>query len=62
VVAPQGARHVAELGGSGCGHGPTLACRRSRAGALAPLVRQKQRLDVEIDGLDRRILTWPSRR
>jgi len=57
VVAPQGKRHVAELvavvADAADGRLPEIA-----RGALAPLVRQMQRLDQEIDGLDKRILAW----
>ena len=57
VVAPQGARHVAELVAVVADADDARLPEIAR-GALAPLVRQMQRLDVEIDGLDRRILTW----
>jgi transposase len=57
VVAPQGKRHVAELvavvADAADGRLPEIA-----RGALALLVRQMQRLDQEIDGLDKRILAW----
>jgi len=57
VVAPQGKRHVAELvavvADAADGRLPEIA-----RGALAPLVRQMQRLDREIDGFDKRILAW----
>jgi transposase len=57
VVAPQGARHVAELvtvvADTGDARLPEIA-----RGALAPLVRQMQRLEAEIGDLDRRLLAW----
>jgi transposase len=57
VVAPQGARHVAELvaviADAGDARLPDIA-----RGALAPLVAQMQRLEVEISHLDRRLLAW----
>jgi transposase len=54
VVAPQGKRHVAEL----IAVVVDAADGRLPRGALAPLVRQMQRLDQEIDGLDKRLLAW----
>lgn len=57
VVAPQGARHVAELvavvADTADARLPAVA-----RGALAPLVRQLERLDLEIAGLDRQLLAW----
>jgi transposase len=57
VVAPQGARHVVELiavvADAGDARLPDIA-----HAALAPLVLQMQRLEAEIDHLDRRLLAW----
>ncbi|MGH6960314.1 MAG: IS110 family transposase [Dongiaceae bacterium] len=57
VVAPQGARHVAELvavvADAGDARLPDIA-----RGALASLVAQMQRIEVEIEALDRRLLAW----
>lgn len=57
VVAPQGARHVAELVAVVADAGDTRLPDIARA-ALAPLVRQMQRLKAEIGDLDRRLLAW----
>jgi transposase len=57
VVAPQGARRVAELVGVVADAADPRVPAIAR-GALAVLVRQLERLDLEIAGLDRRILAW----
>jgi len=57
VVAPQGVRHVVELVAVVADAGDARLPEIAR-GALAALVRQMQRLVLEIEGLDRRILAW----
>jgi transposase len=57
VVAPQGARHVVELVAVVADAGDARLPEIAR-GALAPLVAQMQRLEVEIGHLDRRVLAW----
>jgi transposase len=57
VVAPQGARHVAELVAVVADAGDARLPEIAR-GALAPLVRQMQRLEAETGDLDRRLLAW----
>jgi transposase len=57
VVAPQGARHVVELVAVVADAGDARLPEIAR-GALAPLVRQMQRLEAEIGQLDRRLLAW----
>jgi transposase len=57
VVAPQGARHVAELVVVVADAGDSRVPDIARA-ALAALVSQMQRLETEIGQLDRRLLSW----
>lgn len=57
VVARQGKRHVAELVAVVADTADARLPEIAR-GALAPLLRQMQRLDQEIDGFDKRILAW----
>jgi transposase len=57
VVARQGKRHVAELAAVVADATDARLSEVAR-GALAPLVRQMQRLDREIDGFDKRLLAW----
>ena len=57
VVAPQGARHVAELVAVVADAGDIRLPDIAHV-ALAPLVQQMQRLEAEIGHLDRRLLAW----
>lgn len=57
VVAAQGKRHVAELVAVVADTADACLPEIARD-ALVALVRQMQRLDQEIDGLDKRILAW----
>jgi transposase len=57
VVAPQGARHVADLLAVVADPADARVPDVAR-GALAALVRQMEQLDLGIAGLDKRILAW----